>query len=124
MGRAPIWEPNEARWVLLARDMVERSHWLVPEIRGVPDEGLYKPQLYAWSIALASLPAGQVTEFTAALPSIVSAVAGVAGVVAIGSLLWSLRAGVVAGLVLTTTSSYFVFAHRSLADVMMTAFMV
>jgi len=124
MGRAPIWEPNDARWVLLARDMVEHGHWLIPEIRGVPDEGLYKPQLYAWSIALASLPAGQVTEFTAALPSIVSAVAGVAGVVAIGSLLWSLRAGVVAGLVLTTTSSYFVFAHRSLADVMMTAFMV
>ena len=55
MGRAPIWEPNEARWVLLARDMVEHGHWLLPEIRGVPNEGLYKPQLYSWSIALASL---------------------------------------------------------------------
>jgi 4-amino-4-deoxy-L-arabinose transferase-like glycosyltransferase len=61
IGRAPIWEPNDARWVLLARDMVEHSHWLVPEIRGVPNEGLYKPQLYAWSIALASLPSGRVT---------------------------------------------------------------
>lgn len=124
MGRAPIWEPNEARWVLLARDMVERSHWLVPEIRGVPDEGLYKPQLFSWSIALASLPFGRVTELTAALPSIVSALAGVAGIVAIGSLLWSVRAGVVAGLILTTTPNYFAFAHRSLADVMMMAFMV
>jgi 4-amino-4-deoxy-L-arabinose transferase-like glycosyltransferase len=87
MGRAPIWESNEARWVLLARDMVEHGHWLVPEIRGVPDEGLYKPQLYSWSIALASLPSGRVTEVTAAIPSIVSAMAGVAAVVAIGSLL-------------------------------------
>jgi 4-amino-4-deoxy-L-arabinose transferase-like glycosyltransferase len=124
MGRAPIWEPNEARWVLLARDMVEHSHWLVPEIRGVPDEGLYKPQLFSWSIALVSLPFGRVTELTAAVPSIVSAIGGVAGVVAIGSLLWSIRAGVVAGLILTTTPNYFALAHRSLADVMMTAFMV
>src|SRR5262245_23561721 len=124
IGRAPIWEPNDARWVLQARDMVDHGHWLVPEIRGVLNEGLYKPQLYSWSIALASLPFGQVTELTATLPSTVSAIAGVAGVVAIGSLLWSVRAGVVAGLILTTTPTCLVFAHRSFADVMMTAFMV
>jgi 4-amino-4-deoxy-L-arabinose transferase-like glycosyltransferase len=123
-GSAPIWEPNDARWVLLARDMVEHGHWLMPDIRGVPNEGLYKPQLFSWSIAFASLPSGHVTEFTAALPSIVSAIAGVAGVVAIGSLLWSARSGVMAGLILATTPNYFVFAHRALADIMMTAFMV
>ena len=78
-GRAPIWEPNNARWVLLARDMVERGHWLVPEIRGVPNEGLYKPQLFSWAIALASLPTGRVTERTAALPSLLSALVGIAG---------------------------------------------
>src|SRR5712664_3822094 len=93
IGRAPIWDPNDARWVLLARDVVEHGHWLVPEIRGVPNEGLYKPHLYTWSIAL-------------------------------GSLLWSVRAGVVAGLILSTTSNYFAFAHHSIADVMMTSFMV
>ena len=68
IGRAPVWEPNNARWILLARDMVEHGHWLMPEIRGVPNEGL---------IALASLPAGHVTEITAAVPSLVSALAGV-----------------------------------------------
>src|SRR5262245_29087467 len=45
--------------------MVEHGHWLMPEIRGVPNEGLYKPQLFAWAIALASLPAGHVTEILA-----------------------------------------------------------
>ena len=49
LGREPIWEPNDARWVLLARDMVEHGHWFMPEIRGLPNEGLYKPQLFAWS---------------------------------------------------------------------------
>jgi 4-amino-4-deoxy-L-arabinose transferase-like glycosyltransferase len=124
VGRAPIWEPNDARYVLLARDVVERGHWLVPEVRGVRHEGLYKPQLYFWSIALVSLPPGRVTEFTAAIPSVVSAIAGVVGVVAIGSLLWDLRSGVLAGLILTTTPNYFEFAHHSLPDVMMSAFMV
>jgi len=124
IGSAPIWEPNDARWVLLARDMVEHGHWLMPDIRGAPNEGMYKPQLFGWSIALASLPSGQVTEFTAALPAVASAIAGVAGVVAIGVLLWSVRAGVMAGLILSTTPNYFVFAHHPLADVMMTAFMV
>jgi 4-amino-4-deoxy-L-arabinose transferase-like glycosyltransferase len=124
IGAAPIWEPNDARWVLLARDMVERGHWLMPDIRGVPNEGLYKPQLFGWLIALASLPSGRVTEFTAALPSTASAIAGVAGVFAIGSLLWSVRAGAMAGLILSTTPNYFEFAHHPLADVMMTAFMV
>ena len=124
IGRAPVWEPNNARWVLLARDMLERGHWFMPEIRGVPNEGLYKPQLFAWAIAVASLPVGHVTEFTAALPSLVSAVAGVAGVFAIGWRLWGVRAGLLAGLVLTTTLNYFVFAQQCLADVMMTAAMV
>src|SRR5215468_406113 len=124
LGRAPIWEPNNARWVLLARDMVERGHWLMPEIRGVPNEGLYKPQLFSWAIALASLPAGHVTELTAAVPSLVSALAGVAAVFAIGRRLWSVRAGILAGLILTTTLNYFVFAQQSLADVMMTGAMV
>ena len=80
IGRAPIWEPNNARWILLARDMVERGHWLMPEIRGAPNEGLYKPQLFSWAIALASLPAGRVTELTGAVPSLLSAVAGVVAV--------------------------------------------
>jgi 4-amino-4-deoxy-L-arabinose transferase-like glycosyltransferase len=124
IGRAPIWEPNNARWVLLARDMVERGHWLVPEIRGTPNEGLYKPQLFSWAIALASLPTGHVTELTAVLPSLVSAIIGVAGVFAIGRQLWSVQAGALAALILTTTPNYFVFAQQSLADVMMTASMV
>jgi len=124
IGRAPVWEPNNARWILLARDMVEHGHWLMPEIRGAPNEGLYKPQLFAWAIALASLPTGHVTEFTAAVPPLVSALAGVAAVFAIGRRLWGVDAGMMAGLALTTTLSYFVFAQQSLADVMMTAAMV
>src|SRR5262245_55676306 len=115
IGRAPIWAGNDARWVLLARDVVEHGCWLMPEIRGLPNEGLYKPQLFTWSIALASLSSGRVTEFTAALPSAVSALAAIGGIVAIGSLVWGARARTLSGLILATTPGYFVFAQRPLA---------
>lgn len=120
-GRRPFWSSDEARFALLAQDILSHGRWLVPELRG--QLYLNKPQLYFWSIALTSLPAGRVTEATAALPSVLSAVATVAAVVAIGRLVWGAAAGLLAGLVLATTPMYFVFAHQVLADVMMTAWM-
>ena len=124
VARAPIWEPNDARYVLLAQDIVEHGHWLVPEVRGVHGEGLYKPQLYSWVLALVSLPFGRVTELTAALPSVAAALGCVAGVVAIAYRLWDVRAGLLAGLILTTTPGYVVFAQRSLPDVMLTTWII
>jgi 4-amino-4-deoxy-L-arabinose transferase-like glycosyltransferase len=124
VARAPIWEPNDARYVLLAQDIVEHGHWLVPEVRGVHGEGLYKPQLYSWVLALVSLPFGRVTELTAALPSVAAALGAVAGVVAIACRLWNVRAGLLAGLILTTTPGYVVFAQRSLPDVMLTTWII
>jgi 4-amino-4-deoxy-L-arabinose transferase-like glycosyltransferase len=35
-GRAPIWDPNEARYMLLARDILEHGRWLIPDLRGEP----------------------------------------------------------------------------------------
>ena len=47
-GRAPLWDPNEARYMLLARDILEHGRWLVPDPRGEPY--LNKPQLFFWSV--------------------------------------------------------------------------
>jgi 4-amino-4-deoxy-L-arabinose transferase-like glycosyltransferase len=120
-GQRPFWSQDEARFAVLARDIVEHGRWLVPEQRGEPY--LNKPQLYFWSIALASLPGRRVTEWTAALPSVLSALATVAGVVAAGRLLWGAAAGVLAGAVLGTAPVFFYFGHQVLSDVMMNAWL-
>jgi 4-amino-4-deoxy-L-arabinose transferase-like glycosyltransferase len=120
-GRRPFWSSDEARFALLAQDILEHGRWLVPELRG--QLYLNKPQLYFWAIALVSLPAGRVTEATAAIPSVLSAIATVGAVVAIGRLAWGPTAGLLAGLVLATTPVFFLFSHQVLADVMMTAWM-
>jgi len=118
-GRAPIWDPNEARYMLLARDILDSGRWFIPDLRGEPY--LNKPQLFFWSVAVASLPGGEVTERTAALPAVVSSVATVAAVFAIGARTWSLGAGAIAALVLTSTIGFFAIGHHGQSDVMVTA---
>ena len=120
-GRRVIWGGNEARYPLLAQDILDHRHWLVPELRG--QLYLYKPQLYFWTIAVASLPTGRVSELSAAIPSVLSALAAVAAVVAIGTLLWGRRAGLLAGLILATAPPLFSFGHLTIPDMMLGAFL-
>ena len=82
-GRRVLWESNEPRYPVLAQDILEHGRWLVPEVRG--QLYLNKPQLYFWTIAVASLPAGRVSEMSAALSSVLSTLAAVAAALAIGT---------------------------------------
>src|SRR5947208_1620143 len=107
--RAPLWDPNEARYMLLARDILDRGRWLIPDLRGEPY--LNKPQLFFWAVAVASLPGGEVTERTAALPAVLSSIATVAAVFAIGARTWGVGTGGMAALVLTSTIGFFAIGH-------------
>ena len=118
-GRAPLWDPNEARYMLLARDILDTGRWLIPDLRGVPY--LNKPQLFFWSVAVASLPGGEVTEWTAALPAVLSSIATVAAAFAIGARIWGVGTGAMAALVLASTIGFFAIGHHGQSDVMVTA---
>ena len=118
-GRTPLWDPNEARYMLLARDILDRGRWLIPDLRGEPY--LNKPQLFFWAVAVASLPGGEVTERTAALPAVLSSIATVAAVFAIGARTWGVGTGGMAALVLASTIGFFAIGHRGQSDVMVTA---
>ncbi len=58
-----FWDPDEPRFAVVAREMLERGDWIVPRFNGEPLALL--PPLTYWSSALASLPAGDVTPFSA-----------------------------------------------------------
>src|SRR6266566_4642081 len=118
-GRTPLWDPNEARYMLLARDILDRGRWLIPDLRGEPY--LNKPQLFFWAVAVASLPGGEVTERTAALPAVLSSIATVAAVFAIGARTWGVGTGGMAALVLASTIGFFAIGHHGQSDVMVTA---
>lgn len=62
-------EPREA---IVAVSMLRSGNWILPLSMGADIP--YKPPMLAWLIALFSLPAGHVTEFTSRLPSALAAI--------------------------------------------------
>ncbi|MGC8915551.1 MAG: glycosyltransferase family 39 protein [Thermoanaerobaculum sp.] len=66
-----LFEPDESRYALVAKGMLEEGHWLVPYLEGVPYT--HKPPLYLWLVAALrglGLPwtaAGVIPAFAAAM---------------------------------------------------------
>ncbi len=121
VGRRPLFNQDEARFALLAREAVESGHWLLPRIRG--EIYLNKPPLFFWAVALLSWPFGAVTDATAPLASVLSALAALLAVVCTGRLLWGWKVGWVAGLVLATAPFFFFMSHQVFSDMMLTAWL-
>ncbi|HWN92999.1 MAG TPA: glycosyltransferase family 39 protein, partial [Verrucomicrobiae bacterium] len=84
---------------------------------------LNKPPLYFWLVAVFALPFGAVTDATAPIASVLSALMGLLGVFAIGRRLWDDDTGLAATAVLATSPFYFFMAHQVLTDMMLTAWM-
>jgi len=110
---------DEARFPLLAQDILARGDWLRPRLNGV---GYFnKPPLLAWLIALVSWPFGRVTEWTAVVPSAAAAVATVLLTYALARDLFDAETGRLAALLAATTQGLFFSAHLALPDALMTA---
>jgi 4-amino-4-deoxy-L-arabinose transferase-like glycosyltransferase len=122
IGQRSIYHPDEARYAVLAKTMLDTGEWFVPQVDH--EVHLEKPPLFIWAIALVSLLTGSVTAFSATLPAAFSGIAGVLGTVLLGRQRFGARTGLMAGVVLATTPGYFWHARLALADMMVTAFIV
>ena len=120
LGRRILATNDEARFAMLAQDVLTRGAWLFPELNGMPYNN--KPPLQVWLIALASWPAGHVTQLTAALPSALAAVGTALVVFAMGRHLFGVATGRLAALVTITTQGWFLHARLPMPDMLMTFF--
>lgn len=119
LGRRVLVNNDEARFPVLAMDILARGDWFRPELHGIIYQR--KPLLLAWLIVLGSLPAGHVTQLSAALPSALAAIATALAVYALGRDMFGREAGRVAALVALTTVGVFVYARIGMPDMLMTA---
>lgn len=120
LGQRTITTSDEARFPLLARDIIERGAWFDVRVR----EKHYrnKPPLYPWSIAALSLPRGRVTEATAQMPVALAAIVTVLFTFLIGDRLFNPRAGLWAGLILATSPGFFEHSQKLLPDMLVMGF--
>jgi 4-amino-4-deoxy-L-arabinose transferase-like glycosyltransferase len=100
LGRRDLWNPDEARYVEVAREMRLLGTYAVPHLNGqVYSE---KPPLLFWLIDLSAFVTGRLTETTARLPIALSAIGALLLVYLLGDRLFSRRAGWIAAAALAT----------------------
>lgn len=100
LGARDLWNPDEARYAEVAREMIEGGDFLVPHLNG----RIYaeKPPLLFWSIAAASAPWGRVTELSARVPSALAAIAAAVAVFLLAGRFFGRRAAWLAAAVFAT----------------------
>ncbi len=120
LGQRTISTSHEARFALLARDIVERGAWFEPRVGGEVYRN--KPPLYPWSIAALSLPRGRVTEAAAQAPVVAAAVGAILFTLLLGAALFGARAGLWGALILLTSYEFFAYSQLLLPDMLVVVF--
>lgn len=120
LGRRILTTNDEARFPLLAEDILRRGDWLFPMLNGSVYHN--KPILLAWLITLVSWPLGHVTQFTAVIPSVLAAFAMALLIFGMGREMFGVQAGKYAALIGLTTQGAFLHGRIPMPDMLMTAF--
>jgi len=119
LGTHDLWPPDEPRFAEVAREMLGSGDYLAPHVNGQPYKE--KPPLLFWAIAAASAAAGEVTAFTARLPSALAGLIVVLCTYALAARLYGARVAFWSGLVLATTSRFWWQARVGQIDMLLTA---
>lgn len=108
--------PDEPRFVLAAKHMVESGDWLIPR-RGA-EFYAHKPATFMWAQAVSYLTVRN-WQIAFLLPSFLSALGTMWLTYDLGRRMWSPRVGIVAGLALMATVQFGLQAKRAQIDMML-----
>jgi len=113
LGWRSLWAA-EGRWAEVTREMFRTGDFFHPTIGGKPY--FDKPLLTYWLRAIISLVTGVLNEFVVRLPSAIAGMAAIWATVKVGTRLWSVRTGRIAGWFLLTTYAFLFWARAGTAD--------
>lgn len=121
IGTSELTNSAEAREAHVARAMMETGNYILPLRAGhVPS----KPPLFHWAVAAFSLPAGDVSPFTARLPSLVAAALTVFATMLFCAFNFGSEAAVLSGIILSTTYGFTGLAGKAMVDQVFSFFAV
>lgn len=120
LGARDLWEPDETRYAVVARDMREGVNWIIPSLNGkVYAE---KPPLFFWLINLSTLFLGEMTEFSIRLPSALAGLITLLVTFSFGKRLFTPEVGFLSGLILTTCIFFPLISRWVMMDSLLTLF--
>jgi 4-amino-4-deoxy-L-arabinose transferase-like glycosyltransferase len=118
LGAYGLWEPDEARYAEIAREMLASGNFIVPHLNYVAY--IEKPPLLYWLTA-ASMRLFGVNEFAARFANAAAATAGVAAVYFFALRVFDCRRAILAAAVLATSALYALMAQVLTTDMLLTA---
>jgi 4-amino-4-deoxy-L-arabinose transferase-like glycosyltransferase len=118
LGAYGFWEPDEARYGEIAREMFTARDFIVPHLNYVAY--VEKPPLLYWLTAFSFRIFG-VNEFAARMVPAMSALFGVLATFYFATRVMGLRRGVLAAAILATAPLYAVMAQTLTTDMLLTA---
>ena len=118
LGSFGLWEPDEARYAEIAREMLQSGNLLVPHLNYVAY--VEKPPLLYWLTTLSFWIFG-VSEFAARLPVALSAIAGIIATYFFALRAFGRRHAILAAAILATTPLYALMAQVLTTDMTLTA---
>ncbi|MBI2922146.1 MAG: glycosyltransferase family 39 protein [Planctomycetes bacterium] len=116
LGSRPLYAPDEGRYALVGRTMLDGGDWLIPRLCGAPY--LDKPPLLYWLEAAGMAVLGR-NEWGARALVACAALAGVAVMYRLAADMMDSRRGLVAAGVLATSALYALLARVILTDMLL-----
>lgn len=100
LGRRDLWNPDEARYAEVAREMRLAGSWAIPRLNG--EVYTQKPPLLFWAINAAAFLTGGVGETSTRIPVALAAIGSLLLLYLLGERLFSRRAGWISALAFIT----------------------
>jgi 4-amino-4-deoxy-L-arabinose transferase-like glycosyltransferase len=118
LGAPSLWDIDEGNNAEAAREMLANNNWVVPKFNG--ELRVDKPALLYW-LQMGAYQVFGVGEFAARLPSALAAMLAVLGTYELGRGLVGRGAGLLAGLILASTTAFAAAAHFANPDALLNA---
>jgi 4-amino-4-deoxy-L-arabinose transferase-like glycosyltransferase len=120
LGGVALWDPDEPRQAIMAKEMMDRKDYIHPYLNGKPY--LEKPPFYPWMIIAASKLKGTVSEFSSRLPAALSATLLVIVTYYLGCSLANPVTGFLSALILALNYQFLSNARESVMDMTFACF--
>ena len=114
LGATSLWDPDEPRQAIMAREMMDRGDYIHPYLNGKPY--LEKPPFYSWMIIVAAKLQGGLNEFASRVPSAVAATLLLFVAFFLGRKLKDDQAGFLSAMILAINYQFLSNARESVMD--------